>query len=166
MHAPGIGATVVALGLSALALAGQGTQGTAGHFIDPTGFTSAWGYRDGGSWAGSGTVVHQVSGPYRLRRERPRVAVLTDNLIASSGEAVVVAFRQRPDTRSFGTPTCGLSTANTQYRLSDGATLTLTISVMADRTRTKYGDSIVPDEVITDPGETLRRAIAWLTSGT
>ena len=103
--------------------------------------------------------------PRQLRRERPRVAVLTDNGIASSGEATVIAFRGRPDTRSFGDATCGLSTANAGFTMSDGATLLLTVSVMADRTQTKYGDSIPPDEIGTDPGQAVRRALAWLQSG-
>jgi hypothetical protein len=88
--------------------------------------------------------------------------VLTDNAVASSGDATVIAFRQRADTRSFGTSTCGLSTSNHGFRMSDGATLLVTDSVMADRTRTKYGDSIQLDETVTDPAEAVQRAIAWL----
>jgi carboxyl-terminal processing protease len=49
-----------------------------------------------------------VKAPYKLVVPSPRVAVLTDTGVASSGEAI--AFRGRPNTRSFGTPTCGLST--------------------------------------------------------
>ena len=110
-------------------------------------------------------MQQRVDAPYRLRRDRPRVAVLTDNGIASSGEATVIAFRRRPDTRSFGTPTCGLSTANRAFTMSDGASLNLTVSVMADRTRTKYGDSIPPDEIVTDPAQAVQRAIVWLQTG-
>jgi hypothetical protein len=90
---------------------------------------------------------------------------LTDNSVASSGEATVIAFRRRPDTRSFGAATRGLSTANKGFDLSDGATLALTTSVMADRTRTKYGDSIPPDEIVTDPRQVVQRALEWLQSG-
>jgi hypothetical protein len=93
------------------------------------------------------------------------VAVLSDNGIASSGEATLIAFRQRPNTRSFGAPTCGLSTANRGFPLIDGALLNLTVSIMADRTRTPYGDSVVPDEVIVDPAEAVRRAVEWLQQG-
>jgi carboxyl-terminal processing protease len=139
-------------------------EGVIGYFIGPTGATSYWEYRDGASWLG-GIVQQRVDAPYRLRRERPRVAVLTDNGIASSGEATVIAFRGRPDTRSFGDATCGLSTANAGFTMSDGATLNLTVSVMADRTRTKYGDSIPPDEIVTDPRQVVQRALEWLQSG-
>jgi carboxyl-terminal processing protease len=139
-------------------------EGVAGYFIDPTGVENPWEYRDGASWD-TGVAQQRVDAPYRLRRERPRVAVLTDGGVASSGEATVIAFRARPDTRSFGTPTCGLSTAIENYAMSDGASLNLAISVMADRTRTKYGFTIAPDELVTDPAQVVERAIAWLQTG-
>ena len=145
-------------------LAGVGPvlgEGTAGHFIDAAGAASVWAYRDGMSWL-AGVPLERADAPYRLRRESPRVAVLQDAGTASSGEAIVIAFRQRPDTRFFGTPTCGLSTANQSFPMSDGAILGLTVSVMADRTRVPYGAQVVPDEVVADPGEAEQRAVAWL----
>lgn len=148
-------------------LAGVGPvlgEDVVGHFVDPTGVVNAWEYRDGASWH-DGVVVQRVDAPYRLRRERPRVAVLTDNGVASSGEATAIAFIRRPDTRSFGTATCGLSTANGRFNMSDGAALALTTAVMADRTRTRYGDTIAPDEIVTDPSRVVQRAVEWLQSG-
>jgi C-terminal processing protease CtpA/Prc len=139
-------------------------EGVVGYFFDPTGVENVWEYRDGASWH-DGVVVQRVDAPYRLRRERPRVAVLTDNGVASSGEATVIAFIGRPNTRSFGTATCGLSTANARFTMSDGAALSLTVAVMADRTRTKYGDSIPPDEIVTDSRQVVQRALEWLQSG-
>jgi carboxyl-terminal processing protease len=138
--------------------------GPLGYFIGPTGSESGWDYRDGSSFSGN-FAVSTVSPPYTLKRPAPRVAVLSDNRIASSGEATLIAFRRRPNTRSFGQPTCGLSTANATYPLSDGATLTVTTSVMADRAKTRFGDSIPPDEVIDDPQQAIQRAIAWLQTG-
>lgn len=136
-------------------------NGLAGHFIVPGTLPVRWGYRPGASWV-EDTPQQQVPSPYVLRRERPRVAVLTDGAIASSGEAVVIAFKGRPDTRFFGTPTCGLSTANQAFPMDDGATLLLSVAVMADRERTPYGDSVVPDEHFVDTGEAVQHAIAWL----
>ena len=115
-------------------------EGPLGYFIGPTGASTLWEYRNGASI--SGFAVTRVTTPYRVRREQPRVAVLSDNGIASSGEATLIAFRLRPNTRSFGEATCGLSTANATYTLIDGGTLTLTTSVMADRQKTRFGDSI------------------------
>jgi hypothetical protein len=139
-------------------------EDVAGYFIDPVGAETAWVYRDGAAWEG-GVANERVAEPYRLIRDRPRVAVLTDNSIASSGEAVVVSFRERPDARSFGDRTCGLSTANQLYPMSDGATLNITEAVMADRTRTRYGSPIPPDEFVSTV-QVVERAIAWLRTGT
>jgi carboxyl-terminal processing protease len=139
-------------------------EGVLGYFVNPAGVETPWEYRGGSSRSG-GFVQTTVAAPYTLRRPAPRVAVLSDTGIASSGEATLIAFRQRPNTRSFGQPTCGLSTANQTNTLSDGATLTLTTAVMADRNKTRFGDTIAPDEVIADPSQAIQRAIAWLQTG-
>jgi len=139
-------------------------DGPLGYFIGPTGTETLWEYRDGVSRSG-GTAITTVSAPYVLKRQRPRVAVLSDVGIASSGEATLIAFRQRADTRSFGQPTCGLSTANATFPLSDGATFTITTSVMADRAKTRFGDSIPPDEIISDSTQAIQRAVQWLQTG-
>ena len=98
------------------------------------------------------------------------VAVLTGPKTASSGEAIAVAFRGRPNTRSFGLPTAGLSTANRTFPLPDGDMIVLTTSVAVDRTGRRYGDKINPDERIEAGGSTaavidatLDAAIKWLT---
>jgi hypothetical protein len=138
-------------------------EGVAGYFIDPTGRETSWEYRDGASWVGS-AVAQRVTAAYTVRRELPRVAVLTDNAVASSGEATVIAFRQRRGTRSFGAGTCGLSTANSTFTLSDGATLVLTTAVLADRTHAPYGRSVEPDEPTLN-ADAFDRAVTWLLNG-
>lgn len=135
--------------------------GLAGYFLRPDGAAERWEYVHGGSYLNGGPM-QTVPLPYRLRRERPRVAVLIDNGVASSGEAVAISFKRRPDTRFFGTPTCGLSTSIVGYRLDDGAMLGLAIAVMADRERTPYGDTVEPDDVAAEPGDAVQRAVAWL----
>jgi C-terminal processing protease CtpA/Prc len=98
------------------------------------------------------------------------VAVLIGPGTASSGEAVTISFIGRPHTRTFGSPTAGLSTANATKTLPDGAMILLTVSVEADRTGKRYGHAIEPDEVIppapnaTADDPQLERAIAWLES--
>ena len=140
-------------------------DGIAGHFIDPDDVVTTWAYQNGAALL-NGSALQTVAVPYMLRRPSPRVAVLTDLAVASSGEAVAISFRKRPDARSFGTATCGLSTANAGYVLSDGATLILTVAVMADRTRATYGAPVAPDEVIANPGALVQRAVEWLVAGT
>ena len=91
------------------------------------------------------------------------VAVLLSRNTASSGEAVAVAFRGRPETRSFGTPTRGLSTGNAGYPLQDGTVLQLTTTVFVDRLQTVHGGPIAPDQRTAALGtDAEAEAIAWL----
>ena len=109
---------------------------------------------------------------YILKTSFPPVAVLTGVNTASSGEVIVVAFRGRPNTRSFGLYTTGLSTANRGFHLSDGAVINLTTSVYADRTGQTYGERIHPDEIVDDVNQFTflkeeaipQPAIDWLMS--
>jgi C-terminal processing protease CtpA/Prc len=119
----------------------------------------------GGAALSLGEAFARVAVPYEVMQEEPRVAVLTDLGVASAGEAIVVFFKGRPNTRSFGTPTCGHHHLQESFRLSDGATLSLATSQHADRTKKRYGGPIAPDELVADPEETGRKAIAWLQGG-
>ena len=75
---------------------------------------------------------------------------------------VAIAFRGQALTRSFGQPTKGLSTANADFTLSDGAQLLLTIAISADRTGQRY-DAVVPDVMVEGPQEALLEAASeWL----
>jgi carboxyl-terminal processing protease len=77
---------------------------------------------------------------------KSRVAVLTGEQTASSGEIAAVAFRGRAHTRSFGAPTAGLSTANADFPLPDGSMIILTTAMDLDRNGHAYGDKIQPDQ--------------------
>jgi carboxyl-terminal processing protease len=85
--------------------------------------------------------------------------------VNSAGEALAVYFKGRPDTRSFGTPTCGHHHLLQDFPLNDGAVLWLTTACHEDRTRQKYRGPIGPDEVITNPEQAVIRAVAWLQNG-
>ena len=141
--------------------------GDLGFFVDPDSVRQTWFYRDGAAGLrdrdGRESIIQRVTGSaYRLSRPAPPVAVIYSGQTASSGEAVAVAFRARPLTRSFGIPTWGLSTANAGFPLSDGGTIYLTVAVDGDRSGTLYGDSLQPDEPVTwsvvDPTSTGDRA--------
>jgi len=154
-------------------LAGVGPvlgEDTVGYFLDADSVRTGWVYAEGEARIG-GSAVNAASPSYRLRSSRPHVAVLTDSLTASSGEAVAVAFRSRPGARSFGEPTWGVSTANAPFLLDDGAVLVLTVSTMVDRDGTVYGEKLPPDEAIigekTGERQTdavLDRAVEWLSA--
>lgn len=133
---------------------------TLGFFIDPDENALVWGYDNGAAFVDQNNVT-TVQQPYTLINPLPRIAVLTSARTASSGEATLVAFRKQFNTRTFGTDSCGLSTANTPFVLSDNSTLFLTTAVMADREMERYGQRIAVDQP-TEPENTVAEAIAWL----
>jgi carboxyl-terminal processing protease len=151
-------------------LAGVGPilgEGIPGAFIDADGVRTLWYYQDGVAGVergGTRQAITRVARPYRLRRPNPPVAVITGTSTASAAEAVTIAFRGRPYSRSFGLMTRGLPTANSAYEMTDGGTVVLTTAWEADRAGTVYRDRIDPDEVIVGgtPNEALYAAMSWL----
>lgn len=138
-------------------------EGISGYFIDPLGKEDWYGYNSGNS-QDNGTTINVVPFPYKLINQSPKVAVLTDAGTASSGEAITIAFINRPNTRSFGSATCGLSTANSGYPLSDGGRMNLTVAVMADRDKNKKGGPLPPDVLVKGDQEVIDAAIEWLSA--
>jgi carboxyl-terminal processing protease len=139
-------------------------EATPGYFVSSTG-REEFSYRYGRGPGGSAP-------DYRLQKSDPPVAVLTSRLTVSSGEAIAIAFRGRPATRSFGEATAGLPTSNQSFPLVDGAVLVVTVSREADRTGRVYDGRIAPDEDVaidwtrigTDDDPVLLAAAAWLRS--
>jgi carboxyl-terminal processing protease len=139
-------------------------EGTCGYFLAPGQKPSNWFYKKGVSGIGKGKITRVSRKPYTLKQKLPKVAVLTGPKTGSSGEVVTVAFRGRPNCRSFGAPTYGVSTGNANYSLRDGAKIFLCSSVYADRNKVAYGGKIIPD-VLVEPGENdpvLKAATNWL----
>lgn len=135
-------------------------EGKLGYFFYPNNSSLTWNYKDGKVYDENG-VWGQAVKTYYLKSPNPYVAVLTDKVTASSGEAVAIAFKGRNKTKSFGTPTFGVSTSNRSHTLSDGSRINLTESVFADRNKTKYGSSVYPD-IVCDENKTLQEAISWI----
>ena len=146
-------------------LAGVGPilgEGTAGYFIGPDNSRQTWSFSNGGAILGSNIVV-QVSENYELLNPNPKVAVLINKAVISSGEAIAVSFIGRENTRSFGSETCGLSTANSGFDLSDGSRLFLTTAYMADRNENVFGVPIIPDTPATDES-IIQNAVDYLNN--
>ena len=88
------------------------------------------------------------------------VALLTDELTASSGEATLLCFRGLENVRTFGAPTAGYASANSPYPMPDGSQLVLTQSGDLARTGELFcDDPIAPDVATSQP---LEEALAWL----
>ena len=120
--------------------------GKVGAFIDRDGAESPWFYSDGRTQQDVRTRARVIGAPYQTGGHAPPVAVLLGPATASSGEAVAVAFRRRPNTRTFGQRTRGMSTSNELFQLSDGAAINLTVSMFADRDGRRYPDGVEPDQ--------------------
>ncbi|TGD77630.1 S41 family peptidase [Hymenobacter wooponensis] len=133
---------------------------TLGYCIDANNTKTAWRYEKGKALL-DGDIQAETAPYYTLKSANPVVAVLTDTLTASSGEAVAIAFKARKHTRSFGAATCGVATSRSRFYLSDGSVLLLTTAVLADRRLVRYGHSIAPDELL-KPAEVVPRAIRWI----
>lgn len=144
-------------------LAGLGPilgEGVAGYFITPDDNEFPWSYTNGASISGQNPIV-QLSNPYDLINPNPKVAVLIDNGVASSGEAIAVSFIGRSNTKSFGSATCGLSTGNSTFNLSNSSTLFLTTVYFADRDKNQFGGQLLPD-VESDNQTIIEDAIEYI----
>lgn len=88
------------------------------------------------------------------------VAILTDGMTASSGEALTLCFRGLENTRTFGAPTAGYTSVNMLYGLYDGAQLYLTVAFDKARTGEVFEETPIEPDVVTD--SPLEAALEWL----
>jgi C-terminal processing protease CtpA/Prc len=89
-----------------------------------------------------------------------RIAILTDEMTASSGEATLLTFRGLDKVRSFGSPTAGYASANSPYPMPDGSQLVLTTGCDVARTGEVFCDDPIAPDVPTD--SPMEDALAWL----
>lgn len=88
------------------------------------------------------------------------VAILTDDMTASSGEALTLCFRGLERTRTFGTPTAGYTSVNMLYNMYDGAQMYLTVAFDKARTGEIFKETSIEPDVATD--SPLEAALEWL----
>lgn len=88
------------------------------------------------------------------------VAILTDGMTASSGEALTLCFRGLENVRTFGAPTAGYTSVNMLYSLYDGAQLYLTVAFDKARTGEIFKETSIEPDVATD--SPLEAALEWL----
>lgn len=90
------------------------------------------------------------------------VAILTDGMTASSGEALTLCFRGLENVKTFGAPTAGYTSVNMLYSLYDGAQLYLTVAFDKARTGEIFKETPIEPDVATD--SPLEAALEWLRS--
>lgn len=130
------------------------------YMVNAVGTRSAMTLKDGAFSGGSGISAEGFKLPDGIP-----IAILTDGLTASSGEATLLAFRGMENVRVFGAPTAGYASANMPLTLYDGVQLWLTVGAdVAVRTLEVFcDDPIEPDERTDTPEED---ALAWLCAQT
>lgn len=133
------------------------SNGVHGYFVKPDGSKTAWGTYDGRSFLNNQFMIG-IETPSEGNANMP-IAVLSSEQTASSGESLLVAFEGKPNIRSFGKPSCGMSTANHTFNLSNGATLNITTAIMASSTGKVFGGRISVDE---DSKRPIEDAIQWI----
>ncbi|MCU1378379.1 MAG: Nisin-resistance protein [Acidimicrobiales bacterium] len=94
-----------------------------------------------------------------------RIAVVQGVATNSAGEAVVLTFRGRATSRSFGFTTAGRPSSTTSVALADGSVLRLTNAIDVDHAGVAHEGPIEPDERILDPDAALAAARAWSAAG-
>lgn len=119
-------------------------EGALGRFVEIEGKYTSWSYCNGEARMDN-KIMMKIPHPYKLKNFDIPVAVFISDRTASSGEAILISFIGRPNTKTFGSPTAGLTTGNRSYFLPDGAQLILTSTVFADRKGNIYGQKILPD---------------------
>jgi C-terminal processing protease CtpA/Prc len=115
-------------------------EGVLGYFIGKNeSYKSAWTYY-------KGQVGYiKVETPYVLINKNIKIAVLIGEKTSSSGEMTTISFIGKNNTKLFGQPSGGYTTANQGFKLSDGSYLYLATSYVADRNAKKYLSKIIPD---------------------
>jgi carboxyl-terminal processing protease len=120
-----------------------------------------------GDFVNEGYSVRLPSG-CRIAKGR-RVAVLASVHTASSGEALAVMLKGRPNTRFFGGKTLGMITVTDWLAVDDSTAATMSVGYYRDRTGRVYDQFVdVDEEVAFVPTESLaadagvQRALTWL----
>jgi C-terminal processing protease CtpA/Prc len=157
-------------------------DGYLGGYVDVEGRVTGWVLRNG-QYFWVNTVAQQapveqlirwVDRPYTLKQTLPPVAVLIGRRTASAGEATLISFMGRANTRTFGQPTSGIPNQPTTRTMSDGAVIKVTQGLAMDRTGHiyLYNERIQPHQFIqpnftvlpgSDDDPVLKSALEWLS---
>ena len=117
--------------------------------------------------AGPAVVTSQLN--YRIKDSTLPIAVLTGPGTASAAEGLLALLLGKPNVRTFGQPTAGLTTGNELLVLSDDAGLNLATSYLATRSMDILSGPIAPNVLVDlEPGAgedaTLATALRWLAT--
>ncbi|NVK52189.1 MAG: S41 family peptidase [Flavobacteriaceae bacterium] len=130
--------------------------------------SSVWKIKDGDFYYDEQTVA--LKNKCYLTKQ-PKVAVLLSPYTASSGEALAVILKNRPNTRFFGGKTMGLVTVTDWKQIDSLTMMSISVSYYKDRNNNVYKEYVDVDEKIEfDPDidieddKGINRAIEWLNN--
>lgn len=114
---------------------------------------------ENGEVTGGGTKISTNIPPIKL--EVP-VAILTNEKTGSSAEAVMMAFLDLEQVKTFGQPTAGYASANASYPLYDGSIMYLTVAYNKTPNGKIFYDDAIPVDIETE--QPVEEAMKWLNS--
>ncbi len=133
-------------------------EGTLGYFVSNTNEFLPWKSKNGAVFSGENMVLN-LKKPYSLKSKKHKIAILIDHYTCSAGEAVAIAFSNAENTKLIGSKTCGRTTGNMPFTLSDGAMLIVTTTTFANRDKQVFGEKVIPALNSSQP---LIDAIQWI----
>ncbi len=145
--------------------------------VDAAGITETWSYQGGAvkvkrpGATPEEYAVFSVVNPFVVTHP-VSIAVLSSGLTASAGEAVVLSYRGKANSKSFGQTTLGLTTFDVVGALPDGALLLVSNAAMTDQTFRAQEGPIQPDAEVApdwnhvgdDQDPILNAATQWLNA--
>ncbi|MCD2424561.1 S41 family peptidase [Niabella pedocola] len=146
-------------------IAGLGSfldKGPLGYFVRGRS-KNPWFFSGRGNKAWSGSAV--VPDAYTVTQRKNKIALLVGPMTASSGEFTTISFIGQANTRLFGQPTAGYTTANSTFKLSNGSSLLLATTYAADRKKKNHIGRITPDTVVApskDKDADMEAAANWI----
>ncbi|WP_316803682.1 S41 family peptidase [Pedobacter nototheniae] len=141
-------------------------SGILGYFVSDNGEKkkmNPWSYS--ATKKNNSTMGIDLEHPYFLKNVNAKVAVLVGSSTGSSGEMTTVSFIGKANTKLFGEPTGGFTSANSGFKLSDGSYLYLAVGYVADRNKKEYRSKIIPDVIVKSTAKddlVLKSATDWL----
>jgi len=121
-------------------------DGDAGSFVRDGKVVDTWTIKKENVYFGK-TPSTYINHPCKVNK-KIKIALLTGPITSSAGEATVISFIGKKNTRIFGEPTAGLVTANQMMKLGDNIYYYVSVSTEADRKGKEYKSAILPDEEI------------------
>lgn len=107
-------------------------------WVDGNGKNNFFNFKDDRLFENKKAVYMIKLNPQKIKIKNPNLVVLINEKTASSGEFAAISFAGQKNAAIIGNKTNGLTSANQEHKLSDGAFLVLTEGITIDRNLKRY----------------------------